>query len=53
MLFEKWSPLRQEPEAPCNNATSRELQRIPPPAGAGGFQVAGLTRFLISHRDAK
>jgi hypothetical protein len=25
-----------------DNATSRELWRIPPPAGAGGFQVAGL-----------
>ena len=39
----QWSPLRQEPEAPYNNATSRELHRIPPLAGAGGFQVTGLT----------
>ena len=38
----QWSPLRQEPEAPYNNATSRELRRIPPPAGDGGFQVTGL-----------
>jgi hypothetical protein len=35
-------PLRQEPEAPQTNATSRGLRRIPPPAGAGGFIVAGL-----------
>jgi hypothetical protein len=27
--------------APFNNATSREF-RIPPPAGAGGFQFAGI-----------
>jgi hypothetical protein len=27
-----------------DNATSRGLRRIPPPAGAGGFQVAGLNR---------
>jgi hypothetical protein len=32
----------QEPEAPYNNATSREGQRISPPAGAGGLPVAGL-----------
>jgi hypothetical protein len=25
-----------------DNATSRELHRIPPPAEAGGFQTAGL-----------
>jgi hypothetical protein len=36
----QWSPLRQKPEASCNNATSRELRRIPPPAGAGGFQAS-------------
>ena len=34
-------PLRQEPEAPCNNATSRELHRIPPPAGAGDSKSRG------------
>ncbi|HTF99540.1 MAG TPA: hypothetical protein VK654_03005 [Nitrospirota bacterium] len=38
--FIKWSPLRQELEAPFNNATSRGLRREPP-AGAGGLQVAG------------
>ena len=27
---EEWSTIRQEPEAPCNNATSRDLLRIPP-----------------------
>jgi hypothetical protein len=36
----QWNPLRQEPEAPSNNATSRGLRRITP-AGAGGLQVAG------------
>ena len=44
----KWSSLRQEPEAPINNATSRGPRREPP-AGAGGLQVAGfddLTRRL-------
>jgi len=40
----KWSPLRQEPEAPYNNETSCKLYRIPPPVGAGGFQVAGLSK---------
>jgi hypothetical protein len=42
-----WSPHRQEPVAPFKNATSREF-RIPPPAGAGGFQFAGieLTYYL-------
>ena len=30
----EWSPLRQEPEAPIKNATSRGLRREPP-AGAG------------------
>jgi hypothetical protein len=39
----KWSPHRQEPVAPFKNATSREF-RIPPPAGAGGFQFAGIDR---------
>ena len=38
VFITEWSPLRQEPEAPYNNATSRELQRTPPPVG-----VAGLT----------
>src|SRR5574337_1175727 len=33
------APLRQEPEDPFNNATSRGLRREPP-AGAGGLQVA-------------
>jgi len=42
LIDEEWSPLRQEPEAPQNNATSRGLHRIPPPAEAGGFQTAGL-----------
>jgi hypothetical protein len=37
----QWSPHRQEPVAPFKNATSREF-RIPPPAGAGGFQFAGI-----------
>ena len=37
----EWSPHRQEPVAPFKNATSREF-RIPPPAGAGGFQFAGI-----------
>jgi hypothetical protein len=41
----EWSPLRQEPEAPYSNATSREVQRIPLPAEAGGFQIAGLKRL--------
>jgi hypothetical protein len=31
--------------APFKNATSREF-RIPPPAGAGGFQFAGIELFL-------
>ncbi len=39
-------PLRQELEAPFINATSRGLQRFPPPAGAGEFHVAGLTCSL-------
>ena len=38
--FFQWSPLRQEPEAPFNNATSRVLWREPP-AEVGGLQVAG------------
>jgi hypothetical protein len=38
----KCSHLRQEPEAPYNNETSRGLHRINPPAEAGGFQAAGL-----------
>jgi len=33
--FIKWSPLRQELEAPFNNATSRGLRREPP-AGVYG-----------------
>ncbi len=44
--FSKWSPLRQEPEAPLNNATSRDCalaltrlasasKRFPPPAEPG------------------
>ena len=33
----QWSPIRQEQEAPYNNATSRELWRIPPPAVAAGL----------------
>ncbi len=48
----QWSPLRQEPEAPLNNATSRNCALapawlsharvpFPPPAGAGGCQGAG------------
>ena len=45
----QWSPLRQEPEAPQNNATSRGLHRIPPPAEAGGFQTAGLTCKVGKH----
>ena len=36
-------PHRQEPVAPFKNATSREF-RIPPPAGVGGFQFAGIKR---------
>jgi hypothetical protein len=47
IFFKQWSPLRQEPEAPQNNATSRGLHRIPPPAEAGGFQTAGLNVLLI------
>jgi hypothetical protein len=45
----EWSPLRQEPEAPFNNATSR-VQRRNPPAGAGGLQVAG---FMSIHNKLK
>jgi hypothetical protein len=38
-----WNPLRQELEAPYNNATSRDLRRISPPAGEGVIPTAGLT----------
>jgi hypothetical protein len=31
----KWSPLRQEPETPFNNATSRGLWRITPGRSRG------------------
>jgi len=31
--------------APFKNATSREF-RIPPPAGAGGFQFAGIEKVV-------
>ena len=41
----EWSPLRQEQEAPQNNATSLGLHRIPPPAEAVGFQTAGLKDY--------
>ena len=43
-------------EATYNNATSRELWRIPSPAGAGELQVAGLkklremTRNVLLHK---
>ena len=37
--FEALVELSREAE---DNATSRELWRIPPPAVAAGFQVAGL-----------
>ena len=40
-------PLRQEPEAPYNNATSSWLHRIPPPAEAGEFQTAGLIIIFV------
>jgi hypothetical protein len=43
----KWSPLRQEPEAPLNNATSRGLRRITPGRSRGiasrGIQFCRLT----------
>jgi hypothetical protein len=42
----QWSPHRQEPVAPFKNATSREF-RIPPPAGAGGFQFAGIDNEVV------
>jgi hypothetical protein len=44
----EWSPHRQEPVAPFKNATSREF-RIPPPAGAGGFQFAGIDTIIRSN----
>jgi rSAM/selenodomain-associated transferase 2 len=41
----QWRPHWQEPVAPLKNATSREF-RIHPPAGAGGFQFAGIEHSL-------
>jgi hypothetical protein len=41
--IDQCSPRREEPVAPFKNATSREF-RIPPPAGAGGVQFAGIDR---------
>jgi hypothetical protein len=29
MVQDEWSPLRQEPEAPLNNATSRDCELAP------------------------
>ena len=43
----KWSLHRQEPVAPFKNATSREF-RISPPAGAGGFQFAGIDKVKLA-----
>jgi hypothetical protein len=45
-------PPRQKPVDPFKNATSREF-RIPPPAGAGGFQFAGIenTIFFLPCKD--
>jgi hypothetical protein len=33
-----------------DKATSRELRRIPPQAGAGGLQVAGCIIFLLGKK---
>jgi hypothetical protein len=41
-----WSFLRQEPEAPDKNATSREVLRISPPDWSQRFQVAGLNQLI-------
>ena len=36
-----------------DNATSRGLRRIPPPAEAGGFQVAGLKRAIVNTQNGR
>jgi hypothetical protein len=49
--YQQRSPLRQEPEAPSMNATSRDLLHSSL-AGAGGFYVAGIDqcrRFFVIH----
>ena len=42
------APSGRSRRLPYNNATSRVLHRIPPPAEAKGFQTAGLTAEIIS-----
>ena len=48
MKFEALVELSREAE---DKATSRRLWRIPPPAGAEGFQIAGLTLPELSAKE--
>jgi hypothetical protein len=42
-----WSPLRQEPEAPFDNATSRGLRREPPAGEPGDCKSRDSTIYFI------